>query len=469
MLLLGGLVGGCVHYAAKPLSPEQSASALENRTLDDPGLRAFLEKNLHRDPADWPPRFWDFEMLALSAFYYHPDMEVARAEWDVARAGILTAGGRPNPSATLTPSYNFDHINAGPGLTPWLPMVSFDLPLETAGKRGDRIRQANALSESARLNIVSTAWRVRGEVRSSLLAFIADGKREALLQPQIAIQEQILTLLDQQVQAGAAARSDMALFRIALQKARIELAEARRQRAEDRAALAESIGIPVRALDGVEFATNWLNTADEATAANLTSAQLRHQAMLGRADVLAGLSDYAAAEADLQLEIAGQYPDVHLGQGYEYDQGDNIWSLSLTLDIPVLNKNQGPIAEANARRTEAAARFKALQAKVLADIDTAVESFHATEGSVAMLRSLLDEQAKSRDAIEAQLKAGALAPLDLLDAQLDFATAQAEQFDAQVKLQQSLAALEDALQRPISTMGPAVVEGGLSANKEEKP
>ena len=138
-LLAGGLVCGCAHYVAKPVSPEQTASALENRTLNDPGLRSFLETNLQRDPADWPPRSWDFEMLALAAFYYHPDLEVARAQWDVARAGIQTAGGRPNPTLSVAPGYNFNHINAAPGLSPWFPVVSLDVPIETAGKRGDRI------------------------------------------------------------------------------------------------------------------------------------------------------------------------------------------------------------------------------------------------------------------------------------------------------------------------------------------
>ena len=201
----------------------------------------------------------------------------------------------------------------------------------------------------------------------------------------------------------------------------------------------------------------------------LTSAEIRQQALLGRADILGALADYAAAEAALQLEIAKQYPDVHFSPGYEFDQGDNKWSLGLTVELPVLNHNQGPVAEAIAKRAEAAAQFNALQAKVLAEVDSAVESFHATENSLTGLQALADEQAKSRDAIDAQLKAGAAAPLDLLNAQLVFATAEAVLLDALIKLQQSLAALEDAVQRPVATMTPAVFGGRLSANEEKKP
>jgi outer membrane protein TolC len=466
-LLACGLAAGCAHFEPKPLSPAATASALESRSLDDPGLRSFLEQNLHRDAAAGPARAWDFEMLTLAAFYYHPDLEVARAEWNTAQAAIQTAGGRPNPSVSLTPGLNFSHVNAAPGLSPWFPVVSFDVPLETAGKRGHRIAQAQHLSESARLNIAATAWQVRANVRSSLLDFSAAWQREALLTNQIAIQERIIPLLDQQIRAGAMAGPEAVPFRIALQKTQLDLADAQRERAEARASLAAAIGIPVRALDGVELSISFPDNA--AAAASLTSEEMRREALLGRADVLGALADYAAAQSALQLEIARQYPDVHLSPGYQFDQGDNMYSLGITFDLPVLNQNQGPIAEAAGRRAEAAARFHAVQAKVLADIDAAVESYRATEKSLALLQALAATQAASRDAVAAQVSAGAAAPLDLLNAQLELAEAEEEQLEARVKRQQSVAALENAVQRPIEMITPGVLEQNPAAAKEKKP
>jgi outer membrane protein TolC len=458
---------GCAHFEPQPLAPVQTAFALENRTLDDPGLAAFLEKNLPRDAASGPSRAWDFERLTLAAFYYHADLEVARAQWGVAQAAIQTAGGRPNPSVSVTPALNFSHVNTAPGLSPWLPAISFDVPLETAGKRGHRIAQARQLSESARLNLAAAAWHVRAAVRASLLDYAAARQRETLRQGRISIQQQIIARLDQQIQAGAMAGSEVVTFRIALQKTQLELADAQRERAESRARLAESIGIPVRALEGVELPEDFPENA--AAAASLTSGEMRRQALLGRADILAALADYAAAQSALQLEIARQYPDVHFSPGYQFDQGDNLWSLGLTVELPVLNQNQGPIAEAAAKRIEAAARFNALQAKVLADLDSAVESFRATEKSLALLQDLAVSQARSRDAIQAQVSAGAAAPLDLLNAQLEFAEAEEGQLEAQVKRQQSLAALEEAVQRPIEMITPGVIEASPTATKEKKP
>ena len=86
---------------------------------------------------------------------------------------------------------------------------------------------------------------------------------------------------------------------------------------------------------------------------DLTEPEVRRQALLNRADVRGALAEYAASQSALQLEIANQYPDVHLGPGYGWNTGnagDNEWTLGVTLDLPVLNHNQGPVAEAKAKR-----------------------------------------------------------------------------------------------------------------------
>ena len=36
---------------------------------------------------------WDLRLLTCSAYFYSPDLQVARAQWAVTKAGIITAGG----------------------------------------------------------------------------------------------------------------------------------------------------------------------------------------------------------------------------------------------------------------------------------------------------------------------------------------------------------------------------------------
>jgi outer membrane protein TolC len=402
-------------------------------------------------------------MLTLAAFYYQPSLDVARAVWAEARAGIVTAGARPNPSVGFSPQYVF---NPGPDPA-WVQTLNLDWPIETAGKRGARGAQARHLSESARLDIAATAWQVRSQLRSSLIDFASATRREALLRKQIAVQEQVVAALEQRRDAGALASSEITPARLLLQKARMDLSEAQRQQAEAHARVAEAIGVPMSALNGVEVAFDL--TALPADLDHLTSSEVRRQALQGRADVLAALSDYAASESALQLEIAKQYPDVHLNTGYEYDQGLQKWgTLGFGVDLPLMNRNEGPIAQAEARRKQAAARFEALQAKVIADIDRSLVVYQVAARSRAGAEALLATQRKQQESVEQQLKAGAADRLDVLTSQLELATSELAVEDGQTKLHQALGALEDAVQRPLKAW-PDLEQGRAAQAKQEKP
>lgn len=440
---------GCAHFEDKPLAPARAAEALESRSLADAGLRAFIETNAQGRVKDWLAREWDLQMLTLAAFYYHPSLEVARAQWHIAQAGVKTAGGRPNPTLTVTPGYD---VSALSGVNPWFPAVNFDLPIETAGKRAKRIAAAEHRSESARLNIATKAWLVRSGMRSSLLNYVAVRHRAGLLKAQVAAQEQIVKLLDQKAQVGDIAVSELTISRVALSKARLDLTEAQRQSVEARVNVAEAIGISVKALNEVEVSFDLPSEPDAVN--HLTSDEIQQQALLSRTDILGALAEYASVEATLRLEIAKQYPDVHLNPGYQFDQGEHKWSLGISVDLPVFNRNQGPIAAAEARREEAAARFNELQAKVLAEIERTVEVFRVSESNSATLQSLSGDQAKRRASVEAQFKAGAVEQLDFLNAQLESAVSQLVLLDGQVKLQQAIGALENAVQRPLDAAPP---------------
>jgi outer membrane protein TolC len=443
-LAVAVFLAGCIRFHPRPLSPADTAANLENRSLTNPALQTFLETNLHRELTNTQAAAWDFDMLLLAAFYYQPSLEVARAQWRVSQAEIKTAGGRPNPTVSLLPEYDFTPMS---GASPWLPAITFDLPLETAGKRRYRVARSQHLSEAARLNIAATAWQVRARLRSSLLDFSAAGYREATLQKQFSAQDQVVNLLQQRLQAGAISSTELAPARLALAKTRLDLIETKRQHAEARAAVAQAIGVPVKALNEIAFAASPLNTLPAGS--DLLSADLRPRALRSRTDILASLAEYEASQSALQLEIAKQYPDVHLGTGYQWDQGENKWQLGLTAEIPVLNRNQGPIAEAAARRAEAAARFHALQAKVIADLDRAFESFQAAEKSLAALEQVAAAQQQQLTAVEGQLRAGAADQVDLLNAQIEFGVAALARVDTLIKINQALATLEDAVQRPI--------------------
>ncbi len=339
--------------------------------------------------------------------------------------------------------------------SPWLVPVTVDWPIETAGKRGKRIAEAEKISESARWNFVSAVWQIRSGVRASLLDFKTASRRAGLLQKQFAAQKEILRRLQQRFEAGEISRPELTLAQIALNKTQSDLSSALAQRADARSRLAEALGLTEAALAGEKFDFDFSARNVKA----LTSTEARNVALRSRADILAALADYAATEADLQLEIAKQYPDLHLGPGYAWNSGnagDNEWSLGLTIELPILDQNQGPIAEAEARRKLAAAKFVELQSKVIGEIERAAAGVRVAREQLRTGDDLLAAEMRQQKSAEAQLAAGAADQLDVLNSQLELTNTQITQLDNLAQLQQAIGALEDAVQSPLTLSSAAI-------------
>ncbi len=435
----GAILSGCVHYRPKPLAAAKVAADFESRSLDDVGLKTFLETN--HVAGKWPRRSWELESLTLAAFYFSPELDRARARWGAAQAGLRTAGQRPNPTVSVSPQYNSTTLAP----SPWVMGLNLDIPIETAGKRGYRLAQARHLSEAAKLNIATTAWQVRANLRQALVGFSTAGEQERLLAAQLTAQAENVKILEAQLAAGAVSSAEVTRERIALDTTRLAAQDAKRQRAESRVAVADAIGVPSGALDGVEISVAGL----ERVPAALNTADARRGAALNRADVVAALYEYAASDAALRLEVAKQYPDIHLNPGYEFDQSDNKWGVGLGIELPALNQNRGPIAEAEARRGESAASFNALQARVFAEVDRALAAYHAAVEKSAAADSLVVSLEKQEQTLRARLDAGDVSRSEVIAGQVELVSARLAQADAVGKAQQALGQLEVALQSPL--------------------
>ena len=459
------LAAGCARFHPEPISPEQIIAQLDARRLDDAGLRKFIEQNLGHELPAWPLPQWDLNALTLTAFYFHPDLAVARAQWHLAEAGVKTAGARPNPTISVTPAYD----SGIPGnFSPWMVPVTTDLPMETAGKRAKRVAEAQDVSRSAWWSLITAAWQIRDGVRTGLLDFTVARRQAILLQEQLSTQGQIVKLLQQRFDVGEISRPELVTAQIALNKTRLEASVARTRLTDTRSRLAESLGVSAMALDGEELAFDFSARAPQ----ELTSAKARQVALLGRSDILGALADYAASQDDLRLQIAKQYPDLHLGPGYAWNSGnagDSQWELGLTLELPILDQNQGPIAEAKARREMVAAQFTALQAKVIGEIDRAVSDYRTAQGELETGDSLLAVEQRQAESVEAQYGAGAADQLDILSSRMELNTATLDHLEGQAKFQTALGALEDALQRPANAMETAVATAVAVAARPPPP
>jgi len=435
---------GCTSYHAQPLIPEKEIKGLESRRLDSADLRKFLEENSGSKLDCWPIQKWDFKWLLLASFYLHPDLEVARAQWRVTQAGILVAKGRPNPVISGGPGYNF---SAATGVTPWMPFGSLDVPVETAGKRGIRMALAERNAESARWNYVQLAWQIRSRLRQALLEYQVAQSRRHLLQQQFEVQSRVVDLLKKRLEAGDISSVELISARMSLAKIAAEVEKTQSEIEGQMGQLAMAIGVTRASLVGITIDLDYKPIQTHP----LTTKNARLAALVGRADIRSALADYAASEEALRLEIAKQYPDIHFSPGYQYDQGENKWTFGVSAELPVLNQNQGPIREAEAKRALEKAKFLQLQSQVESQIELALNRWTQSQKQESNAKNFLNLSIQQTESVKGQLHAGMSTPLELASAEVDLIASRLAHLDSEMAVSAALRALEDALQQPADT------------------
>ncbi|SAK94841.1 divalent cation resistant determinant protein C [Caballeronia arationis] len=458
LLLACVMLTGCAAYHPRPIAPTQLARHFEDRTLASAELHAYLARQSGHDIDSWPLPHWNREMLTLAAYYYSPALDIARAQWGTAKAGIDVAGAIPNPVLQL--SFQYATPNPGPG-APWIAGPALDIPIETAHKRGYRIDQASHLSEAARLALGNEAWKVRTQVRDALILLYAAQQRAAFLSRKAEARRQVVAMVTKRRTVGENSGPDVDAAVLASSQAQADLAAAHNAQQDARAQLATAIGVPVAALDVVQLDLDAFGTAPPAPPAS----DARREAVFHRADLLASLAEYAAAESALQLEVAKQYPDIHFGPGYTYDTGTNKIGFGLAgITLPVFDQNQGGIAQAEAKRKEAAARTAALQDTMFNDLDHALAHYQASLDAVQLSVAHLATARKQLDSQFASFAAGTTDRLMFTQARADYQASEIAHLDAVVAAQQAAGTLEDAMQHALAleTVNPTVTQTEIS-------
>jgi outer membrane protein, heavy metal efflux system len=433
------LLAGCAvqRYRPTPLIASATASGFESRNLADLGLRSFEEQNLGHPVSPWPPKTWDLQTLSLAALYFNPALDSARARVAATEAALITAGARPNPSLSMAPGVP----------TPYLLTLDFAFPIETAGKRRHRTQVARSLDQAARFDLADSAWTIHSGVRIALLNYVLASRSLESFRSEEKVHEDQVNILGQVFSAGEIPRQSVDLARIELSKTHMAISMAEGHVRETKAALAAAVGLPVAALQSVDF--SWPNLYMPPTAESLSPGEIQHGAVLNRLDLRRSLAQYAAAEAALQLEIAKQYPDINIGPGYTYEEKHSFFTVGFSTTVPLFNRNRGPIAEAEARREEAAAAFLERQAQIIAQSERALALYTAALKEQAEAESLRKLQETQLQIMEQTIRAGADNRLSLDSVEIQSWVLARAQLDALARAQRALSELEDAVQRPL--------------------
>lgn len=435
-------LAGCYHYRPQPILPPVVEQRYRARSLSDPGLKQFIESQPAEKPSAWPPTDLSLDTLTLVAFYFYPDLDIARARLAASEAAITTASTKPNPT-----------FSGGGGYTdaeraPYVLNFNLDWTIETAGKRQYRTQQAQNLTKAARFSLAETAWQVRSRVRSTFLDHLLASRELDLLQRELQVRQEALELYEARLAAGEISRPEVDIIRTSLTSLEVTTQRAKGLVQETRTALETALGVAPGALEGMRLVWDSLEKPPSEEVLPLRTVQ--REGLMNRLDVQRVLAEYAASENALQLEVARQYPDIHLTPGYDFAEGFNSYFIGPSLLLPLRDRNKGPIAEAEARRQETAARFLAQQATAIGQIERALIQYRAAladfHDADSRLKALLSNRER---AIREQIQAGEADQLALIGVRLESVAAAGARLQALRAAQTALGALEDAVQSPL--------------------
>jgi outer membrane protein TolC len=452
------MVSGCgfQSYLPKPIEPAKIANKLAQRSVSDADFQTFLAAQEY-PKNQLPIALWGENELSLSALFFHPDLNTARAQWRAAQAAQMTAAQRPE----IGINGSADNHSQSANKSPWTYTLGIDIPIVTAGKREAQIAQAAGLTEAARIEIAQTAWQVHSRVAKSLLEYQYSVAQSAILKNEVTLRTAIADMLVKRMDAGMASSIEVSNARISLQKAeQAYMAESGRIAALG-AALANDAGLSLNMF-------SQLKVQPFAKTEPVSLNDLQYEALLNRLDIRASLARYEAAEAKLRLEIAKQYPDITLSPSKTLDQGDKIWSLGFSSLLTLINKNRGMIAEATALRELEVTQFEALQAKVIGDLNQSKAAYQAALEANTKAEAVLESQQKRTEQAERQFNAGFADRLAFTSTQLENIIATQSVLSTAYQAQITKLNLEDVLQRSLDKRFTMPSDTNLASNNADK-
>lgn len=437
------ILAGCSFqkYVAKPVEPAAYVTKFKE---NDPSSAEFNQYLLNNGfAADLLPiQKWGLDELTYCALFFHPSLDVVRAQWRLAQTAETSAAERAVPTINGNIAHSDD---SDPTKKPFAFGLSIDIPIETANKRNVRIENAKHLSKAAKLEIAQTAWQLRNNISQTLTEYHFNEAQLRLLTEEELRRQEIANMYQMRVNAGAASNIELSNAKLQLQTVSSSLNSAKQNKLVLLSKLASNIGLPLTKVETLTLAND-----TERRLSNIPNTDLQTTALLNRIDIRIALERYAAAETKLKLEIAKQYPDLVIRPGIAYEFGDNIWSLGLSGLLTILNKNKLGITEATQLREIEAAQFEALQTKVILDANVTNAEVNQYKQGLDHQKILLAQQQSNTQRMQRKLVAGEIDRLEMTYAKLEDVNAEKNVALANFQLNKSLDQLENTLQKPLT-------------------
>jgi cobalt-zinc-cadmium efflux system outer membrane protein len=379
-----------------------------------------------------------------AAVQHNMDLRAARYAVDQARARVEQAGLRPNPQLELAansdrPFHNQGAYSASIGVSQALPM----------GGRLDRQRDLARVDVAlAQAQLQQAALKLAGDVAAGLYRVQALDEQIRLRDQLMGYDQQLVSVTHNRFKAAEVSELDVNAARLDLQRLSQERTALQTQRTTLLAQLNQLLGRD--AAQPVEVA----GAAPEgAPLAGLDA--LQQAALQARPDLREAELGVDRARADHALARAERREDWTVGVGIEQGRSvvegappqgsDRTVGITLSIPLPLSNRNQGRIAETTSAIDQARARVAALRMGIRNEVAAdrvEVQRLQASLDSYA--HDMLPLSERNVQLAQKGYRQGLVPIVDVIQAQRQLGELNAAWLDAKDRYRQALARLDTA-------------------------
>jgi len=321
---------------------------------------------------------------------------------------------------------------------------------ELAGKRGYRIESAGFGVQSAEADFEDAVRQLGFTIKDAYYRVLVAQRRLSLAEENRDRFARILDVNTIRFKKGYIAEVDLIRIRLQVVDFQAQVIEAIQEGESARADLRQLLRLsPASKLE--------LTTEMDYRRVDPDMGRLRSVALDVRPDIKSRRAALSQREADLKLAKAFRVPDVTIGAGYSVQgsrgpDNQQMGILNLGVPLPLFNRNQGGIVQAQVGVQSAQAELDRTVNQVENQVDVAYQNLLQSRRLVeAYLAGVLEDARSTFTIVERAYERGGATILDLLDAARTSRTIQQNFIEALFSYQRNLFQLESSVGQEISS------------------
>ncbi len=360
-----------------------------------------------------PPIGLTLDAALQTALRQNPLLQAYGHELSASEGAIGQAGLPPNPTLDLSA----EDTRRATRTT----QVMLSQTLELGGQRAARVTLAERDRDLAALTLEAQRAELRAHTIQAFFEVLIAQERVTVAEESLAIATRGTETAVRRVTAGKVSPVEETRARVAESSARIDARLATADLAAALQSLCAAMGVPAGSIARVDGRLESLpSLPDGAT----LSERIDRSPQLRRAQM-----EVQRADAAFQLERTRGRPEVTVGIGAQRapDVGRTQPLISVSMPIPLFDRNQGAQAQAMRRRDAAQAMAQAEAQRLRADVMQAVAQLQARIDEIeALRRDVLPGAQTAHDAARRGFELGKFGFLEVLDAQRTFLQARGQ-------------------------------------------